>query len=189
MKIVDVNESIISRLRESGLSKEMKSLENCDFLIIIEKESKIIAAGGIGGIFHVPSIQIHHEYIMKGLGTLIFDEIIKEAKKRNYPFLFGSRNPKNLNAVKIHDHYGLKPIFQIKYKPDFTRDVVFLELNRTGIIFKEILKIFNSKIGMTCFIILVKILKKSFFKILFTYPPEEFPDPDVLYAIKNFEKI
>jgi len=189
MKIVNVDKLIITKLRESGLSKEMKSLENCDFLIIFEQNEKIIGAGGIGGIFHVPSLQISEKYQKKGLGAIIFDKIISEAKSRKYPYLFGSRNPENYYAVKIHDHYEMKPIFQIKYKPNFTRDIVFLEFNSKGKLLKKILKIFNTKIGMSFFIIITKILKPTLFKILFTYPPEEFPDPDIVYAIKHFKKI
>jgi GNAT superfamily N-acetyltransferase len=189
METVDVDEVIIAKLRKSGISIKMKSLENCDFLIIIEQKGEIVGAGGVGGIFHVPSLQIHEEYQKKGLGTIIFDKTIAEAKKRKYSFLFGSRNPENINAVKIHNYYKLNPIFQIKYKSEFTRDIVFLEFNYKGKLIKKILKIFNTKIGMTFFIISIKILKSTLLKILFTYPPEEFPNPDITYAIKNFKKL
>jgi len=36
--------------------------------------------------------------------------------------------------------------------------------------------------------VLLKI-GKSLFPIFLTYPPEEFPDADIKFMIKNFEKI
>ena len=38
-------------------------------------------------------------------------------------------------------------------------------------------------------IIAIKVLKKSLFKKILTYTPEEFPEPDLEYAKKNFRKI
>src|SRR5690349_16783480 len=105
MKIVDVNSEIIQRLRETGLSSGMKSLENCDFLVIIEHNNKVIAASGIGGLFHVPSLQIHQDYQNKGLGGKLLSVVMDEAKKRKYSFISGSRNPDNLNAVRLHDFF------------------------------------------------------------------------------------
>lgn len=189
MRIVTVDDKIIQKLRESGLSKEMKSLENCDFLVIIEHDEKIVGAGGIGGFFHVPSLQIHPAYMNKGLGGKIFDVVVKEAKRQKYSFIVGSRNPQNLNAVRLHDFYGLRPVFQIKYSPEFTRDVVIMDFNRRGKLVVGFLKIFNNLLGMSILVCALKILKKLLFKVLLTYPPEEFPSPDIKYAIKNFKKL
>lgn len=189
MKIVNVDNKIIKKLRDSGLSEDMKSLENCDFLAIIEHDDKIVGASGVGGLFHVPSLQIHPNYINKGLGAKLFGVVIDEAKRRGYSFLSGSRNPQNLNAVRIHNFFGMKPIFQIKYSPEFTRDVVILSFNKRGRSVENLFSIFNSFLGMTVLVILLKLFKKLFFRSLLTYPSEEFPSPSVIYAIKNFEKL
>ena len=46
---------------------------------------------------------------------------------------------------------------------------------------------FNSKIGTAVLITSMKVLKNSLFKKILTYSPEEFPDPDIWFSIKNFE--
>jgi GNAT superfamily N-acetyltransferase len=189
IQIVNVTFDIKNKLRKSGLSSEMGSLENCDFLVILENNDKIIGASGVGGLLHVPSLQIHPDFMNKGLGGKLFGAMINEAKKRKYPYLSGSRNPENINAVRLHDFFNLNPIFQIRYNQTFTRDVVFMEFNLKGKIVKNFLNIFNNKLGMIFFIICVKLLKNSLFKYVLTYPPDEFPDPDIKFAIKNFKKI
>jgi len=189
MKIVEVNKKIRERLRESGLSKEMKSLEFCEFIAIAENAGKIIGASGTGGLFHVVSLQIHPDFVNKGFGGKLLGIVINEAKKRGYSFLAASRDPKNVGAVKLHIRYNLKPVFQIKYRPDFIRDVILLELGSKGRIVRKFLSVFNNKLGMAVFIIAIKLLKKTLFRFMLTYPAEEFPDPDVSFAIKNFEKI
>lgn len=184
-----MNKEILRMLRESGLSEEMKSLENCDFLAIVEYSGKIIAASGIGGIFHVPSLQVLPEFKNKGLGGKLFGLVIKEAKNRNYSFISGSRNPENINAVRLHDFYGLKPIFQIKYAPELTRDIVILTFNKRGKVVSLLLNVFNNLIGMAILVFALKIFKKILFKSFLTYPEEEFPSPDITFAIKNFKKL
>jgi len=189
MKLVSDVKSIKERLRLSGLTDIMSSIENCDFLIFFEYKGKIIGASGIGGLLNVPSLVIHPDFINKGLGVKLFDAVIKEAKKRNYSFLFGSRNPKNLSAVRIHNHFKLLPIFQIKYNSEFTRDIVFLRLNNRGKLFENFLKLFNNSIGITILAVFLKIFRRLIFRGLVTLSPEEFPSPNVVYAIKNFKRL
>ena len=54
---------------------------------------------------------------------------------------------------------------------------------------KFILKLFNSKIGAIILIMSIKILKKVLFKKILTYSDKEFPDPDIIFSIKNFKKM
>jgi len=189
MKIENINEKIIRKLRQSKITEKMISLEYCDFLVYVEHNDKILGAAGVGGIFHVPSLQIDPEYFNKGLGVKLFLEVIKESKKRKYSFLSGSRNPENVSAVRIHDFFKLMPIFQVNYRPDFVRDIVFLGFNKKGKIMKKILKIFNNKLGMIFLITSIKLFRGILFKFLLTLSPEEFPSPNVQYALKNFKKI
>ena len=189
MKIVTIDQEITNRLRESGLLDEMSNLLECDFLVIAEHESKIIGASGIGGRMHVNTLIVQDKFRNKGVGAFLLKDVIEECKKRDYPFIIASRDPENLNVVKLHDHFELIPIFQVAYNIDFTRDVIFRSFTRKGDIIRKILTIFNSKIGSTILIISLKILKKLLFKKILTYTPEEFPDPDVGYSINNFKKI
>ena len=188
MRVVKVDKEIIKKLRESRLSTEMKSLENCDFLIIIEREEKIIAASGIGGLFHVPSLQIHYDFRKRALGGKLLKETIEESKRRRYSFIAGSRNPENLEAVRLHDFFEFHTIFQVKYAPNFTRDVVIKTFNRKGKIVSKFLRIFNTLAGTIVLACILRIIKPFFSNIL-TLTPEEFPNPNIIYMIKNFKKL
>ena len=188
MKIVNVDKHIIQELRKSGLSKEMESLENCSFLVIEERNEKIIGAGGVGGIFNIPSLQIDVKYQGQGIGKILLGEIIHEAKKRGYSFISGSRNPENSRAIKLHDFYGFKPIFRAHYSPDFVRDVIILILRPRGKIVESFFRFFNNLVGTTLLSIVLKIAK-SLFPLMLTYPTEKYPDASIKCMIKNFEKL
>ena len=100
-----------------------------------------------------------------------------------------SRDPDNLNVVKLHNYFQMLPVFQVKYRKEFTRDVIFLSLNRKGKFFGKLLHIFNTKIGMSFLMLSIKLSKQSLFRSILTYEPKEFPNPDLLFAIRNFEKM
>ena len=189
MKIVNVDSKIKERLKESKLSDEMSNLLACDFLVIVEHNKKIIGASGIGGKLHVRTLIVQDKFRNKGLGILLLKAVIEEAKKRKYSFVIASRDANNPTLVRVHDFLNLMPIFQVQYREKFTRDVLFLSFNKKGEVFGKLLSFFNTKIGTTVLIIFIKILKKILFNSLLTYSPEEFPEPDIRFAIKNFKKI
>ena len=187
--IVELNLEIINKLKKSGLLEEMSNLTECDFLVVQEHEGKIIGASGVGGKMHVNTLIVQNEFRNKGIGPLLLKDVITESKERKYPFIIASRDPENFNVVKLHDHFQLYPIFQVAYNADSRRDVIFRSFSKKGDLLRCLLKIFNSKIGSILLIIAIKILKKSLFKKILTYAPEEFPEPDLRYARKNFRKI
>ena len=127
MRIVNVTKDVIKDLRDSGLSLEMKSLENCTFLVIAEHNGIIVGASGVGGIFNVPSLQVHPDYLGKGIGAKLLEEVIAESKRRKYSFICGCRDPKNISVVRLHDFFKLRPLLRVKYSPDYTTDVIFLD--------------------------------------------------------------
>jgi len=188
MKVVKVDNNIIKKLRNSGMSELMQSLENCDFLAIEEENEKIIGAGGVGGPFHTPSLQIHPDHYGKRIGTKLFDAMINEVKNRNYSFLLGSRNPENIKVIKIEDKLGFSPIFRISYTPELKKEIVIMILKTRGKKIKKLLGFFNTKIGISILAITLRIVK-PFYGQLFTYPTEQHPNVAVMYMIKNFEKI
>ena len=188
LRVVDFNDEIKKKLEDYGFSNKMKSLEHCSFLVIEERNGKIVGAGGLGGLLNVPSLQIDDEYQGQGIGKILLDETIKETKKRGYSFMTSSRNPKNFRAIKLHEHFGFKPIFRVHYSPGIVRDVIISVLRPKGKIIEKFFQIFNHKTGTIFFSIFLKIIKPTFAQ-LFTLPPEEFPDVKILYMIKNFEKL
>lgn len=189
MKIVEVNSSIIERLRESRLSQQMRSLENCKFLVMVEYDGKIVGASGIGGILNVPSLQVHPDYAKKGLGAKLLKEVIDEAKRRKYSFICGCRDPLNLDVVRIHDFFELNPLLRVKYSPEYTTDVIFMAFNKKGRLLANFINLFNNQAGMFFFVTFLKIFKKFVFKRLFTLSDEDFPSPSIIFALKNFEKL
>ena len=84
MHIQEMNSEFREKLRKSGLSKEMKSLESCDFFAIEEEGSLVVGVAGLGGLFHVSAIQITEKWRGKGLGKKLQGELKSEAKKINY---------------------------------------------------------------------------------------------------------
>ena len=53
MTIVDLDEEIVSKLRNSRIAVEMKNLESCDWIVYEEQNGKIIGTAGVGELFHV----------------------------------------------------------------------------------------------------------------------------------------
>ena len=87
MRIVNTDSRIIEKLRTSGISEQMKTLESSDWLVIDESNEDITGAVGIGGIFHVSSIQVNQNFRGKGIGKLLQAELIQEAKRRGLSFV------------------------------------------------------------------------------------------------------
>ena len=64
MKIVDVDSKIVQKLRRSDASMQIRTLESADWIVIDENDDKIIGAAGMGGLFHVSSIQIFWKFLI-----------------------------------------------------------------------------------------------------------------------------
>ena len=188
MRIVNVDSEIIKELRRSGISKEMRSLESSDWMVLAEIDKKIIGASGVGGLFNLTSIQILKEIKGIGLGGLLQREMINESKKRGYSFITGMIDPANKQSMSLHDGFGFKTIFRIHYSPEIIQDVIIFTFNRRGKIVKSFLGIFNNILCMSILACLLKIFKTIFPKII-NYNEKKIPNPDVKHIIKNFEKI
>ena len=187
MRIVNVDSEIIKELRRSGISKEMRSLESSDWMVLAEIDKKIIGTSGVGGLLNVTIIQILEEIKGTGLGGLLQREMINESKKRGYSFITGMINPANKQSMSLHDGFGFKTVFRIHYSPEIIQDVIIFTFNRRGKIVKNFLGIFNNILGMSILACLLKIFKTMFPKIV-NYDEKKIPNPDIKYIIKNFEK-
>ena len=76
-----MDSEIIKELRRSGISKEMRSLESSDWVVLAEVDEKIVGVSGVGGLFNLTSIQVLKKIKGIGLGGLIQREMINESKK------------------------------------------------------------------------------------------------------------
>ena len=188
MRIQEMNLKFKEKLRESGLSKEMKSLESCDFFSIEEENNLVVGAAGLGGLFHVSGIQILEKWRGKGLGRKLQSGLINEAKKRNYSFLTVFNDPRNIASEKMHNSLGYETVFRIHYSKDIVNDVKILVFKKRGMIVKKSLRIFNSKIGMLILGILIKYSRKLFPSMIL-YSEENIPEPSIMNMITKFEKI
>ena len=187
MRIVNVDSEIIKELRRSGISKEMRSLESSDWVVLAEIDKKIIGTSGVGGLLNVTIIQILEEIKGTGLGGLLQREMINESKKRGYSFITGMIDPANKQSMSLHDGFGFKTVFRIHYSPEIIQDVIIFTFNRRGKIVKSFLGLFNNILGMSILACLLKIFKTMFPKII-NYNEKKIPNPDIKYIIKNFEK-
>ena len=102
MKVVDVDSKIVQRLRRSDTSMQIRTLESADWLVIDENDDKIVGAVGMGGLFHVSSIQIDKNFRGKGIGKMLQGELIKEADRRGFSFVTVFIEPQNEASVKLH---------------------------------------------------------------------------------------
>lgn len=188
MRTTNTDGEIVGKLRESGISRQMKSLESCKFLVVEEADGRIVGACGVGGLLNVPSLQIADGYQGKGIGKKLLGETLDEARRRGYSFISGSRNPENARAIKLHDFFGFYPVFRVHYTDHITRDIIILVLRPRGRFASAFFGMFNSLAGTIVLSLVLKVAKPLFTSVL-TYPPEEFPVASVASMIKNFHKL
>ena len=150
MKVLEVNSEVKRRLFESGITKIMKSIESCDWVVIEEEEEggKVVGAAGLGGLFHVSGIQILKDYSGKGIGKRLQNELVNESKRRGYSFITVFNDPRNMVSAKLHDSLGYETIFRIHYSEEIINDVKAIGFKKKGRFVINFLKIFNSKSGM-----------------------------------------
>lgn len=188
MEIVNASKKIIDKLRNSEISTKMRSLESCEWFVVEREGDEISGAVGMGGTFHVSGIQINENFRGKGIGKKIQKELIDESQRRKYSYITVFNDPRNTTSVNLHDSLGYKKIFRIHYSKGIVNDVKAISFNKKGKIFIKFLGIFNTKIG-TIFLALSLKSFKIFFPKLIIYNEENLPSPDIIWIIKNFEKI
>ena len=187
MRIVDADDNIIKELRRSEISSKMNSLETCKWLVLEERDGKIIGAVGLGGLFHVSSIQIDENHQGKGIGKMLQGKMIEEAKRRGYSFITIFIDPRNPATVKLHDFYGYRTVFRIHYSPDIVQDVKILVFKSKGEIVAKFLSIFNTHFGIVLLAFILRVTKFLFARII--AHTSDVPNPSLRWIIKNFEKI
>ena len=188
MHILDSSSDIITQLRKSNLSNEMRSLEASDWLVCEKHDDKILGAAGIGGIFHTSSIFIDDASRGKGYGKKIQQGLIDEAKKRNYSFVTVFVDPRNVSSTKMHDDLGYRTIFRIYYSEEIIQDIKIIIFKKKGLLVRNLLSYFNTKIGNFFLACILKIFK-NYFKTIFAYDENKIPNLNFKLCIKNFEKI
>lgn len=188
MRIVNVDDKIIQKLRSSGISEQMKTLESSDWLVIDEINEDIMGAAGIGGLFHVSGIQVNQNFRGKGLGKILQGKLVQEAKRRGFSFVTVFVDPRNETSVKLHSSFNYNTIFRIHYSDEIIQDVKIIIFKPRGKIVKKFLGCFNSKIGIFLLACVLKVTKPLFKKMVY-YSEENIPSPSIKTIVSKFEKI
>ena len=190
MVIVSINQKLKQKLQADDFSSLF--LDNCynsKFMSIHEVNSHIVGAAFVGGMMNHYGIELKNDYYGRGLWKKLFDEIIQESKNRNLSFLTGVYKTSNLISIKIQTKLGFKPIFSLYYNKDEGREIVIiLPFNRKGNIAKNLMKIFNTKIG-SVFFSLFFVLCRPFLKNIVAFSGNTMPKIDLKYSLYNFEKV
>lgn len=190
MTIVNVTSDVINELKTTSFSELF--LDNCmnsKFLAINRHDNKIIGICFVGGLLNSNGIEIHENFRGQGIGKKLLSEIILECKNRNISFLTGVFKPSNIISIKTHIKIGYIPLFTFYYnKIEGKEIVVILPFNKKGLFLSRILKIFNTRIGNTCFTIFFYLLR-PFLKHLIAFTGNAMPKVILSDSIKNFEKV
>ena len=181
-------DEIKKKLRLSGISTSMKSLESSEWIVYETENNELVGAAGIGGLFHSSSINVHEKFRGKGLGKKIQIELVKEAKRKKFSFVTVFVDSRNASSQKMHDEVGYKTIFRIHYSNEIIQDVKIIILKKRGIIIEKFLKCFNTKIGIFFLGCSLKIFK-NYFNSVIGYDEEKIPIPSIKHIVQNFEKI
>ena len=205
MRTVNVDKKIITKLRESGISDEMKSLELCDWLVIHEEEGKVVGAGASNGIFHETMVQIIKNFRSQGIGSRIYTEIVKEVKKRNYSCLTvvlvsdpsKKRDEQEVRLKKLINHNkrshgdNLSLVLRIHFSKEKILHIYFVAWNKKGKIIEKFFRFFNSWFGMLILACVLKISKPLYPKLLghFVDDGQYVLKPSITWIMKNFTKI
>ena len=57
--VSNTTDEIKKKLRLSGISTSMKSLESSEWIVYETENNELVGAAGIGGLFHSSSINVH----------------------------------------------------------------------------------------------------------------------------------
>lgn len=188
MRVVNVEQKIIEELDKSKILQEMPSLRFCNLLVLADHDGIITGAAGVGGIFKITALQIKKEYQKRGLGVILYKQLLDELKQRSYPFVMCYVDTTNTESLEIHDYFNFLTLFRVHLSLNKTLDIKILELKSQSKIIKLVLGMFNTKLGHILLAIILKIMVTVSPKIL-VHTNEGLPHVNVRYMIKNFEKI
>ncbi len=164
---------------------------NSDFLIIEEKDEKIVGVCGVGGLFHIGGIFVLEEYRGSGLGSKLNQFRDNELKNRGYSFFIGTTyttNPHARNISHLLDDRKARSIFSFVLEENFITTLFIQEFNTRGKIIGNLLSFFNTKFGTLCLAIILKSSQK-FWNRIFLADSKNYKGIDIGYSLKHFKKL
>lgn len=192
MRAVELDSSVISKLNEMHMENHfLNTFINSDFLVIEEKDEKIVGVCGVGGLFHIGGIFVLDEYRGSGLGSKLNQFRDNELKNRGYSFFIGTTyttNPHARNISRLLDDRKARPIFSFVLEENFMTTLFIQEFNTRGKIIGNLLSFFNTKFGTLCLAIILKSSQK-FWNRIFLADSKNYKGIDIGYSLKHFKKL
>jgi len=192
LRAVELDSSVISKLNEMHMENHfLNTFINSDFLVIEEKDEKIVGVCGVGGLFHIGGIFVLDEHRGSGLGSKLNQFRDNELKNRGYSFFIGTTyttNPHARNISRLLDDRKARPIFSFVLEENFMTTLFIQEFNTRGKIIGNLLSFFNTKFGTLCLAIILKSSQKFWNKI-FLADSKNYKGIDIGYSLKHFKKL
>lgn len=192
MRAVELDSSVISKLNEMHMENHfLNTFINSDFLVIEEKDEKIVGVCGVGGLFHIGGIFVLDEHRGSGLGSKLNQFRDNELKNRGYSFFIGTTyttNPHARNISRLLDDRKARPIFSFVLEENFMTTLFIQEFNTRGKIIGNLLSFFNTKFGTLCLAIILKSSQK-FWNRIFLADSKNYKGIDIGYSLKHFKKL
>tara|TARA_B100001750_G_C15452651_1_gene569801 strand:- start:17 stop:595 length:579 start_codon:yes stop_codon:yes gene_type:complete len=192
LRAVELDSNVISKLKEMQMENHfLNTFINSDFLIIEEKDEKIVGVCGVGGLFHIGGIFVLEEYRGSGLGSKLNQFRDNELKNRGYSFFIGTTyttNPHARNISHLLDDRKARSIFSFVLEENFITTLFIQEFNTRGKIIGNLLSFFNTKFGTLCLAIILKSSQK-FWNRIFLADSKNYKGIDIGYSLKHFKKL
>jgi len=192
MKVTAPDKKILSNLKQLGMEDSFfNTFANADFLVIEEKEEKIIGVAGVGGFFHIGGIFVDEKFRGMGISTKLNKRRDDELKNRGYSFFIGttySDNPSAKSISSILKARNARPVFTFAYSKGFATTLFIQEFNSKGKLLGKFLNFFNSKFGTLCLAIILKI-SQPLWNDMFLANSSNYQNLSIKYSVKNFIKI
>lgn len=105
--------NVKSKILQSGF---FHSFARAKLLVASFEEGKIIGACGIRGSINILSLMVDKEYRNMGLGQMLLNRIIEEAKDENYDYIILTVMKGNTNAAHIYRKCGFEALLEFSHK-------------------------------------------------------------------------
>lgn len=149
VKILDiVNHSILHTT--ANYNYEIQSIEtqtkwfedkkDKNYPIIVADYNGVVIGFGTYGMFREKigyqytvehSVYITEEFIGKGIGSLLLNELIRLAKEKGFHVMIGAIDADNSGSIAFHEKFGFEvcgTIREVGFKFDHWLDLVFMQL-------------------------------------------------------------
>ena len=190
MTIITISESVRHQLEVAEISPSI--FDNClnsKFMIVRYDEDKIAGVCFVMGALNTMGTEVSKKYRGRGLSHELLADLVSECKKRGMHFLTSAFKPSNTASVKAHTRAGFVPVFTVNYNRKEGKEMaIMLPISRLGRITRQLVGIFDTRLGNALFALLLWC-SGPILRPLFGFSGDVVPKIDLMYSVKNFEKV